>query len=132
MTYKVYNGSSWVELALKSDVKTYYHHHVILTHSSAVVTLDFVSSKSVAYNLSTLQTLITTRGNSGDLAISGFLYDRTAEVDCILISIKVTRQLREYYFSIRAGSFDMGQIGDYTLPTTTAAGMSISDTVTPA
>lgn len=130
MTYKVYNGSSWVELALKSDVKTYYHHHVVLTHSSAVVTLDFNSSKSTAYNLSTLQTLITTRGNSGELAISGFLYDRAAEVDCILLSIKMERQLREYYFSIRAGSFDMGQVGGYSLPTTTALGTSISDTVT--
>ena len=128
MTYKIYDGSNWVDVALKSDIKTYYNHHITLTCLTAVLNIDFISSKSDAYTVVQLFTLIATRG--GRLGANGFLYDRGGETDCAILCIEQYVNGRDRYIRVRVSNIDAGSNETYDFPTTLAT--TISDSVVAA
>lgn len=80
-TFKYYNGSAWVGLAEKSDVKKYYTHNIRITVVSNHINFTLTTSDSSTYNRSTLADKLSVMTNNWTrpLPLNGYVYDDSWE-----------------------------------------------------
>lgn len=130
MKYKVYNGSSWVELALKSDVKKYYTHNIRVTSGSNHANFTLTTSDSSAYNRATLLDKMSAMTNawSRPLPLNGYVYDENWEFFLPLVSVETIRSGKavSLYFTYLSGDSQPDHI---TVPVLT---YTMNDIVSPA
>lgn len=130
MTYKVYNGSSWVELALKSDVKKYYTHNIRITSGSNTVNFTLTTSDSSVYNRNTLFNKIATMTANWTrpLPLNGYVYDDDWEYFFPLVSVErlVSGKASSLYFTYLG---DRGEPAHIEVPALT---YTMNDIVSPA
>ena len=130
MAIKVYNGSAWVELALKSDVKTYYTHNIRITSGSNHANFTLTTSDSGAYNRTTLYDKMTAMTNSWarPLPVNGYVYDDDWEFFFPLMAIEIIRSGKtiNLYITYLGGD---GQPAHLTVP---VLSYTMNDIVSPA
>ncbi len=102
-TFKYYNGSAWVELAPKSDVKKYYTHNIRVTDGSNNVNFTLTTSDSSVYNRNTLFNKIATMTANWTrpLPLNGYVYVDDWEFCFPLVSVErlVSGKASSLYFT---------------------------------
>lgn len=130
MKVKVYNGSAWVEIALKSDAKRYYTHNIRVTSGSNHANFTLTTSDSGAYNRATLLDKMSAMTNawSRPLPLNGYVYDDDWEYFFPLLSVETIRSGKavSLYFTYLSGN---NQPANITVPVLT---YTMNDIVSPA
>lgn len=133
MTYKVYDGTNWVELAAKSDIKTYYTHNITISDGNNTANFTLTTSDSSAYNKSTFLQKISAMTNSWakDLPLNGWFFEGANwEFDFPLLYVHQRLLGKVIYLDFRY--FDGSAQPETLTMTFTANTVTISDVVSPA